>query len=305
MNVKGSLRTLGAIAYKNRAWIATGVGMVCVVGGTVSIISKAREAVEVSEDLEIQNTIIRRKDAKDEWESKQERSAARKVMVKTAVKGYTRAYWLGILLQLIGLGLITWSDIEQCKDLSAMSALASGYAATLATIKERVIADQGEEKWQEYLLGPQCTTVDVLSDGSVVQTTEPVDNPNRQANLPPHCYIFDEANPNWEKDPLMNRDFLEDHERWLDQKLDAVEFLFTNDILRDLNMPIVKSGWTSGIMKWRIDPETGDRVRNHVKLGLDAKNPRAQAFRDGVEPSIVLQLNVEDNILDKLKLPVI
>ena len=302
MNVRRTLKTFGATLYKNRARIATVTGMVCVAGGTALVISKAKKATEVANEVEIQVKEIRKKDAEDSWVDKKERSDARLQMVKTAVKGYTKTYWLGILIELVGLGLITWSDVQQCKDISAMSALASGYAATIAAIKERVIEDQGEAKWEEYLLGPQVTKVEVLEDGTVVQSTKPIENPNRHCNLPPHCYLFDEFNPNWEPDARCNMDFLETKLIFLNRLLKKDGFLFENDIRKAIGAPIVKSGYTSGILAEYIDPETGDKIENRLTFGLEAKTERAQAFRDGVEPSIILMFNLEDNIIDKLNL---
>lgn len=300
MGIKAGAKALLAIAYRNRATIATVAGMACVAVGTGVVISKATQAAEVAEELHVKSNNIKRRDAAEDWESKQERSKARRDMLGFAVKEYSRTYALGVGIELVGLGLIGWSDYTQNSQIATISTMLASTTATLSAVKERVIADQGEEKWQQYLLGPQCTTVDVMPDGTIIQTTEPIDNPNRGANLPPHCFFFDEANPNWEKDAIYNRDFLEAHQRWLNEKLWAEGFLFENDIRRDLGEPIVKSGWTSGIF---AQDKNGNR--NYISFGLDAKNPAAQAFRDGTEPSILIQLNVEDNILEQIQMPLI
>ena len=300
MNVKGSLKALGAKLYKHRATIMTVSGMLAVAGGTAVVISKAREATDISDELRYMNDEIHDRDLADEWDDKKQRSKEVRKMVKYAAIEYTKTYWLGITLELGGLALIAISDITQSKELSATSALLATTSAAFSNYRQRVIEDQGEEKDQEYLLGPQFTTVDVMPDGTVIQTTSPLENPNAGADLPPHCFFFDEANVNWEKDARMNKDFLESHQRWLNEKLWAEGFLFENDIRRDLGMPIVKSGWTSGIFA-----EDKDGNRNWLKFGLDAKNPAAQRFRDGIEPSILIQLNVEDNIIDQIKVPLI
>lgn len=299
MKVKATIKTILAVAYKNRAKIETIAGMVLIGVGTGVIISKAREAAEVSYEVEGRFNDIHRIDAEDGWESKKERSKEVRSTLKYAAAGYAKTYGLAIGLELVGGTLIAISDITQAKELSATSALLATTSATLSAVKQRVIEDQGEEKWQEYLLGPQFTTVDVMPDGTVVQTTEPL---NQTEGFPPHCFFFDEVNcpDNWEKDPLMNRDFLENHLRWLNERLWVEGFLFENDIRRDIGAPIVKSGWTSGIFATDKDGN-----RNYLKFGLDAKNERAQAFRDGREPSILIQLNVEDNILDQLKIGLI
>ena len=307
MNFKRAIKTIGALAYKNRSTIETVGGLFAIAVGTGEIISKAKQAADISYQIEDMMDDIHQRDVEDGWESKKDRSREVRGVLKFATVNYTKTYAPGILFQLVGGTLIAVSDISQAKELSATSALLATTSATLSAVKERVIADQGEEKWQEYLLGPQFTTVDVLPDGTVVQTTNPLENPNAGIGLPPHCFIFDDYNcPDaWEKDPFLNRKFLEDHQRWLNEKLWAEGFLFENDIRRDLKAPLVKSGWTSGIMAEKIDPVTGDKVRNYLSLGLDANNPMAQAFRDGVEPSIVIQMNVEDNIIDQLQLELI
>ena len=302
MNIKKTLKTVGAVLYKNRAKIETAAGITCVVVGTGIVISKARQATTIAEELEVKDTIIKRKDANEEWESRKERSKEVREMVKFAGIEYAKTYALGLGIEAAGLGLIILSDITMNNQIAAVTALAASYATTLGNVRERVIADQGEEKWQEYLLGPQFTTVDVMPDGTVVQTTNPLDNPNENLGLPPHCVFFDECNaPNsWEKDPRANRDFLEGHLRWLNERLWVEGFLLENDIRKDLGLPLVKCGWTSGIFA-----EDKDGNRQYLDIGLEAKNPAAQRFRDGIEPSILLQFNVEDNIVEQLTLPLI
>lgn len=302
MTVKGMLKIAGAWVYKNRAKIETVAGMTAVAVGTGIIISKAKKATEVAHEVEDRLDDIRVKDATDDWESKSERSKARVAVLKYAAANYTKTYWLGLTCIGGGLTLIGISDITMNKEIAAVWSLASAYAATLNNVKERVIADQGEEKWQEYLFGPQMTTVETLEDGTVVQTTTSVPDHNGSLGLPPHCFIFDELNcpDSYEKDPLMNRDFLEKHLLWLNDRLWREGFLWENDIRRDLKAPLVKSGWTSGIFAVNEDGS-----RNFLTFGLDAKSEAAQRFRDGIEPSVMIQLNVEDNILDRLKLNLI
>ena len=300
MSFKSGLKAALAVCWRNRSKIETGAGLLLMAAGTGVIMSKAKKAADISYELEARLDDFRVRDAEKDWEDKKERSRAKRDIAKYAICEYTKTYWLGVLLEVGGATFITVSDITQSKENKVLSGLLASYAATLTTVKQRVIEDQGEEKWQEYLLGPQFTTVDVLPDGTVVQTTNPVANPNAEAGLPPHCFFFDERNYNWEKDARLNRDFLETHLRWLNEKLWVEGFLFENDIRRDLGEPIVKSGWTSGIFATDKDGN-----RNYISFGLDAKNPAAQRFRDGVEPSILIQLNVEDNIIEQIQLPLI
>jgi len=288
MKLKATLKTIGAVLYKNRSNIEFVAGMVCEAAGTAWIISKAKRATEISQECECM------------FEDAAAGEISKVVAVKYAVVEYGKCYGPGIALELLGMGLGTVSHLTDRSEVASAVALATSTASAFNAYRQRVIEDQGEEKDQEYLFGPQVISVTVDNDGNVIQKTEVVEDSNKKVNLPPHCVMFDEANPNWEKDPVANRDFLENHQRWLNQRLQAEGFLWENDIRRDLGAELVKAGWTSGIFS-----ETPDGSTNYISLGLEAKNPAAQRFRDGVEPSIILQLNVEDNITDKIDMKLI
>lgn len=300
MGIKAGVKALGAIVYRNRADIATVAGMISVVAGTCVVISKATQAAEIAEELSIKSNYMHALSESKDPEDRQELHRVRREFLGTAVKEYTKTYALGVGIEALGLGLVAWGSHEKSNQIATVSTMLASASATLNSVKERVIADQGEEKWQEYLLGPQFTTVDVMPDGTVIQTTEPVEDPSAANGFPPHCFFFDESNPNWEKDARMNRDFLEDHQRWLNRRLQEEGFLWENDIRRDIGAELVKCGWTSGIFA-----KNADGSINYISFGLDAKNPAAQAFRDGVEPSVLIQLNVEDNITEQIQMPLI
>ena len=303
MNIKATLKRIGAVLYKNRSNIEFVGGLLMEAGGTALIISKAKKAAEITQNCSWRLDDMRIADEQNAWESPEERKTEKRDIFKYAVVEYTKCYGIGVGLVLGGMALTVVSKVTDNNEISEAYALAATTAAAFSQYRSRVIEDQGEEKDQLYLLGPQTVSVEVDKDGNVIQKTEPVADKNGAVNLPPHCMIFDETNPNWERDPASNRDFLENHERWLNEKLWAEGFLFENDIRRDLGFPIVKSGWTSGIL---ATVQKGDFTdRNWLSLGLNVNSPAAQRFRDGLEPSIILQPNVEDNILDKLRIEII
>ena len=297
MSFKAALKRLGAVIYKNRSNIEFVGGLLLEAGGTALIISKAKKAAEIHDTCSWRLEEFRVQDAADNWESPEERKTEKRDILKYAAVEYTKCYALGVGMMATGMALTVVSKLTDNNTISEAYALAASTAAAFSQYRARVVEDQGEEKDQLYLFGPQTTTVEVKEDGTVVQKTEPVKDQWGNINLPPHCFFFDACNcpGTWEKDPALNRDFLENHLRWLNQRLQAEGFLFENDIRRDLGAPIVKCGWTSGIF---AEDEEGNT--NYLKLGLDAKNPAAQNFRDGIEPCIIIQMNVEDNILDKL-----
>ena len=86
---------------------------------------------------------------------------------------------------------------------------------------------------------------------------------------------------------------------WLDQRLGIEGFLFENDIRREFQLPLVECGWTSGIMAYDKDGN-----RNHLSFGLEnaKKDSADQRFLDGDEPTVLIKLNLEDDILSQLHL---
>lgn len=294
MTLKRKLKKVGAVIYKNRSNIEFVAGLILEAGGTAVIISKAERATEISWKIRDRLDAVRLADEDGIWESPKERKTEIHAIIKYAVVEYTKCYGIGVGMMIGGMLLNCVSHATDRKDIANLSVAVAGLSATFAQYRARVIEDQGEEKDQEYLLGAQFTTVDVMPDGTIIQTTEPVD-----AKFPPHTALFDECNApyHWEPDARLNRDFLESHLLWLNQKLQADGFLFENDIRRDLGLPLTKCGWTAGIFA-----EDKDGNKNYLDIGLNAKNQAAQRFRDGIEPSILLQFNVEDNILEQMKI---
>lgn len=305
MSLKGKLKVLKGVLYKNRSNIEFVGGLLLEIGGVVFIVSKAKRAAEISMKISWMIKEIEINDKEENGWQPGERNKYIRDLIAYCLREYTKCYGIGFAMEIAGWILSGISHATDRNDLANMSMAMASLSATFAQYRERVVADQGAEKDQEYLFGPQTVSVVVDKDGNVIQKTEVVEDTNKAVGLPPHCIIFDEANPNYEKDPVVNRDFLENHQRWLDQRLVAEEFLWENDIRRDIGAELVKTGWTSGIFAWKIDPETGEKVRNYLDLGLEAQNPATQRFRDGIEPSVILQLNVEDNITDKINMKLI
>ena len=114
--------------------------------------------------------------------------------------------------------------------------------------------------------------------------------------LPDHSFLFDETNKNYDKRGFSNLEFLEDHERWINERLWYEGFLYENDIRRDVDAPIdpEADGW--GITA--VD-ENGNR--NYISYGIHKNTERAEAFRDGSEKSFLIILNnMEPNVTKKL-----
>lgn len=109
--------------------------------------------------------------------------------------------------------------------------------------------------------------------------------------------LFDESNPNWEKDSEHNLYFLRQVQNWANDKLRATGRLFLNEVYDALGFEPTKAGQIVG---WIYDAEnpTGD---NYVDFGIyDSMDARKGAFINGYERNIWLEFNVDGNVWDSM-----
>ena len=109
-----------------------------------------------------------------------------------------------------------------------------------------------------------------------------------------YSMFFDESNPNWTKNPNWNRNFLQQKENWMNRKLLTDGYLFLNDVLDTLQMPLTDEGQLVGWLLYD-DPQEAKKAgaSNRVDFGLYRDDERARAFMNGEERSILLHFNVD------------
>ena len=115
----------------------------------------------------------------------------------------------------------------------------------------------------------------------------------------PYAKVFDESNPNWEKDAEHNMFFLKSVQSFMNDKLKANGHVFLNEVYRELGFDDTKAGQVVG---WIYDPnnEIGD---NYIDFGImdiytcsRSEAERKSAFINGYERNIILDFNVDGNI---------
>ena len=290
MKVKWLIKRIGAVLYDNRSNIEFAAGTIMVGVGTGMIISKAEQAVEVKNEYEYQAKMIELKDENDDWDSKSQRTRDCVKVAKDTAIGYLKVYGPGLAVEVGGLALMGISHATDRKEIATVSAALASTVMEFANYRQRVQEELGEEKDEEFLTG-----VPAKKEGKGKKKAEK-EEPVAIDHLPNHSFIFDETNSNWEKDAGMNRDFLEKHERWLNDKLWYEGYLMENDIRKDVGAPIDPNAVAYGITA--VD-ENGNR--NYISFGINRNTERAKAFRDGSERSfLVILSNMEPNVLKKL-----
>lgn len=273
---------------KNSPVILFGAGLVGF-GTTIVLACKATTRIpEVREqhvkalaDLDIENidkVFSRGSDA--------DKKKVMKVYVKTTYS-YMKLYAPAFVSGVLSVASLTRSHQILANRNTALMAAYSGLDAFINKYRNRVVEELGEEKDREFAYGKvEKEIVSYDKKGNTV--IERINQPDPD-QLGIYQRMFDENNKNWEKNPGYNCTWLENKQRWANDKLKFQGHLFLNEVLEDLGYPHTKEGAQVG---WLWDGP-GD---NYVDFG----HSRFGDFMAGFHQSVLLDFNVDGVIWDKI-----
>lgn len=288
-----TVKTCGLLLKKHASTIEFVAGCAAVVGGTVLLVKSANDIADVNNQVEDHKRHLKEIDEdEDGWEGMAETRGQyiRRCFVQDTVD-YTKAIWKAAGLMAIGITMFGLSHATLTKQLKAVSASLAATSLSYSQYRQRVREDVGEEKDYQYLTGSCAKTVEVKKDGTVIETTIPInDNPDKC--YIPHSYMFDEHNINWSEDPEHNKYFLERGLAAVNRRLEDDGFIFENDIWKLIGADacdMTMAGQCAG-----AHYKNADGTTNKISFGIERNNPNAKAFRDGNEPSFFIILQYSD-----------
>lgn len=181
-------------------------------------------------------------------------------------------------------------------------AIAAAYATLNQTFKDykgRVIDRIGEEAERQLRLNikPEVieeTIVDENGEEKTVSKAVNVVDPNA---ISAYSKIFDETNPNFERNPEYNLMFLRAQQQYANDMLKAKGRLFLNEVYEMLGFEPTKAGQIVG---WVYNPanNNGD---GYVDFGLyNIHSKSARDFVNGLEAAVLLDFNVDGNVWDDM-----
>lgn len=186
----------------------------------------------------------------------------------------------------VSIALLTGSHIQLTRRNTALTLAYTTLHKTYMEYRERVRDQIGEEAENDLANGIVRKIVKT-EDGEKVEVK--IADPN---GLSVYARFFDEASPNWSKDPEINRLFVQCQQKYANDLLHARGHVFLNEVYDMLGIDRSHAGQVVG---WSIN-NGGD---NYVSFGMfDAVNSR---FVNGWERSILLDFNVDGPILDNFK----
>lgn len=286
-------KTCGLLLKKHASTIEFVAGCAAVVGGTVLLVKSANDIADVNNQVEDHKRHLKEIDEdEDGWEGMDETRGQyiRRCFVQDTVD-YTKAIWKAAGLMAVGITMFGLSHATITKQLKAVSASLAATSLSYSQYRQRVREDVGEEKDYQYLTGGCAKTVEVKKDGTVIETTIPINGDDKTIYIP-HSMFFDEHNVNWRKDPSRNMYFLKRGLVAANRKLERDGFIFENDIWKLIGgeaCDMTVAGQSAGFHKSNPDGST-----NQISFGFEANTEAAKRFRDGLEPSFLVILQYTD-----------
>ena len=285
---------------KHSPEILAGVGVVGVVASTVMACKATMKLNDILEEAKETRDKIKEVENNPAYEDKYTPEDAKKDLtinyMQTSMK-IAKLYAPAVLLGSASLGCLLASNDILRKRNAALSAAYMTVDKGFKEYRQRVAERFGEEVEKEIrynIKAEEIETTVVNEDGSevIIKETVKTMDPNLYSD---YARFFDEYNPNWQNDPEYNLMFLKSQQQYANDLLIARGRLFLNEVYDMLGMERSKAGQVVGWVYNEANP-SGD---NFVDFGIyDLHKERTRAFVNGLEPSILLDFNVDGNIWD-------
>jgi len=220
----------------------------------------------------------------------QDRKLSRVKLAIEVAKAYAPAVAVGVGT----LALFTGAHIILQRRVVGLTAAYAAVDKAFREYRQRVIADAGVEKDQEYRYDLVDKEIAVEDEHGI--TTKVVKAPSGDGTAKGSMYavLFDEHNRNFKKDWGYNQTFLAAQQTWANNKLRADGHIFLNDVYRMIGLPDTKAGAVTG---W-IDGGDGDDT---VIFNIFGPNGyMGDMFAEGNERAVWIDFNVDGVIYDKI-----
>jgi hypothetical protein len=196
-----------------------------------------------------------------------------------------KLYGPSVLLGAASIGLLTGSHVQLTRRNSALMAAYAAVQKAYDEYRDRVREQLGPEKELDIY---HAAKTEIKVDGEGNESLIKVVDPNRYS---PYAKFFDEYSMHWERDPELNRIFVQCQQNYFNHRLIAYGHVFLNEVYDGLGIDRSRAGSVVGWLK----EGDGD---GYIDFGIfEAFNSR---FVNGSEQSILLDFNVDGIIYDKI-----
>jgi hypothetical protein len=278
-------RSLGRNKLKlqaNAPHLAFGLGVAGVITGTVLACRATLKLEKTLDDIRYEIEDV----SKHQVEEEKAKDLVY-VYAKSTVK-LARLYGPSVIITAGSIGLLTGSHVTLTRRNNALTATVVGLTKAFDEYRLRVREELGEEAEQDLYYGIVKETI-VDENGKKQKIVTPLGDPSK---VSPYARFFDEYSPHWEKDPEVNRMYVQVQQNWANQLLQSRGHVFLNEVYDMLGIPRSRSG---AVVGWTLSGE-GD---NYVDFGIFANDNTS--FVNGWNRSVLLDFNVDGVILNHIQ----
>ena len=301
MSFKNTMAKVGFTFRAHSPEILLGTGIVGMIAGTVIaciITSKVPEKVEkLKEGTKAVNEAV---PVTDEDSKKENQKLIVKEYAKFGLE-IAKIYAPVVIIEACSIvSMISSNRILKKRSAIAMAAYV-GLKEAYKKYRERVAEKYGEDTERELYYGitKEKVTEEITDENGKKKknTVEKSVVPEELKDHSAFAVIFDEFNPNWEKDAIGRKFFLTSVQNYCNDKLKANGYLFLNEVYEELGFPKTKAGQIFG---WLYRPDDPDyKGDGFVDFGIfDVFKKLNRDFVNGYEPGIILDFNVDGDIVN-------
>ena len=278
--------SVGKTVYEKADKILLGTGVTLIVGGTVSACTRTETIKSIKAKYHAKMEKIN-----EEIEDEKERGKAKVGVYKDTTIEILKTFGPCALLTGTGICAIIGSHTILSRRYASLQVAYTMLDKSFNDYRDRVRQEIGKKK--EYELFNNISeeeVVEVDENGKAHKSKVK----NKKGSNSPYCFIFDESNPNWKKDPVLNKTFLESREWYANDLLQRRKVVTLAELLWDMNffedMRDIPS--YAFEMVWQLGSD-GD---NEIVFGYQDD----EGFMNGEDPSVCLNFNC-DGLLRKVR----
>ena len=291
MKFNAITRSIGRSALKtkkNSPHIFFGLGLIGVVGSTVLACRatlKLEETLdEAKKDLDVVKALATKAtSAKTEYSEQEYYKDLGYVYTKSVVK-LAKLYGPAVAIGGVSIAALTGSHVQLTRRNTALTVTLAAVSKAYQEYRERVKEELGSSRELEIFSDIRKETTEIDGKKAIVKVAG-------LNGFSPYARFFDEYSSNWQKDPEMNRIFLQCQQNYANHMLKARGHVFLNDVYDSLGLERTQAG---AVVGWIYDGD-GD---GYIDFGMfEVSNNR---FINGLERSVLLDFNVDGVVYDKI-----
>lgn len=262
------------------------------VGGLASILTgtvlACRATLKVHPTLDkFKEDVEQIKEAQESTDYKHDTRKDMAVVYAINTGSLLKLYGPALVFTATGITLLTKSHTTLASRNASLAAAYTVVSEAFDAYRTRVRDEVGVDKETDLYYGRKL----VVSNDD--DNSAPVEGYAVDVNgSSPYACFFDESSTSFQKNPELNRLFIQCQQNYANDRLTAYGHVFLNEVLDWLGLPRTSAGAVVGWIK------NSDRGDNYIDFNMfAAKN---EDFLYGVEPRILLDFNVDGMMYDQI-----